>query len=416
MNNGPIVCNLVDRIFSKQEELEAWFTKQAAICPAPPYTSIDLRDSGFKVSPVDSNIFPAGFNNICTDDWSLAADAFTRVLRVKNIKPKRILIIPENNTTNLFYFNNLWALREILTLAGFDVSIGHLNPQLVANLPFGGTSFTAENGRTVVLERAFRQENLLRTERIDFNEADLILLNNDLSNGIPPELEGLAQSVMPHPQMGWHRRLKSEHLLHYKNLATEFAQIVGCDPWCISADFSSVDNINFDTSDGIDRLADGVDKLLQQISADYKQRNINYEPFVFIKHNSGTYGRSIMHVKSAAEVLSMNRREKNKMNVSKGGIHVSSVVLMEGIPTFLKENDQTAEPVIYLAGHEPIGGFLRINAKQGSEGNLNSPGAHFKPLCFANLFRNKSRESITLEKVYGALGRLSALANGREMQ
>jgi len=89
---------------------------------------------------------------------------------------------------------------------------------------------------------------------------------------------------------------------------------------------------------------------------------------------------------------------------------------MEGIPTDMKEDDETAEPVIYLAGSEPIGGFLRLNPNKDSEGNLNSPGAHFKPLCFANLFRSPNRDNVILEHLYGALGRLSTLANGREMQ
>jgi glutamate--cysteine ligase len=104
------------------------------------------------------------------------------------------------------------------------------------------------------------------------------------------------------------------------------------------------------------------------------------------------------------------------MNVSKGGVQVASVLVMEGIPTELKEDNQTAEPVIYLAGSDPIGGFLRMNPNRDEEGNLNSPGAHFKPLCFANLFRSPNRENVILEKLYGALGRLSTLANGREMQ
>lgn len=104
------------------------------------------------------------------------------------------------------------------------------------------------------------------------------------------------------------------------------------------------------------------------------------------------------------------------MNVGKGGVQVSSVIVMEGIPTDLKSDDQTAEPVIYLAGSEPVGGFLRLNPNRDAESNLNSPGAHFKTLCFANLFRSPNQEHVILERLYGALGRLSTLANGREMQ
>src|SRR3954464_13452873 len=113
-------CDLVSRIVAKQDVLEAWYSLQNRKAPAPPYTSIDLRDSGFKVSPVDSNIFPGGHNNICVDDWALAASTFEKVLTAQNQgrgKPERVLVVAENHTANAYYFENLWALKEILTLA-----------------------------------------------------------------------------------------------------------------------------------------------------------------------------------------------------------------------------------------------------------------------------------------------------------
>lgn len=411
-------CDLVNRIIARQDVLEDWYSLQNRKAPAPPYTSIDLRDSGFKVSPVDSNIFPAGFNNICPDDWNLAASTFERVLTHvnKDRRPQKILIVPENHTSNKFYFENLWALREILTLAKFEVVIGHMNPELQPNLPKGCTSVETATGRTIVLEKIQREGDLLQTERVRFAESDLLLLNNDLSNGVPQELEGLAQVLAPSPSLGWHRRAKSEHLRHYTELATEFAQILEIDPWLLTTRFAAVDGLDFDSGLGMDKLAATVDTVIEQIARDYKERGVDKEPHVFVKHNSGTYGRSILTARSGAELLSLNRREKNKMHVSKGGVQVHSVVVMEGIPTNLKEDEETAEPVIYLAGSEPIGGFLRLNPNKDEQGNLNSPGAHFKPLCFANLFRSPNRDNVILEHLYGALGRLSTLANGREMQ
>ncbi len=411
-------CDLVNRIIAKQDVLEAWYSLQNRKAPAPPYTSIDLRGSGFKVSPVDSNIFPAGFNNICVDDWSLAASTFERILTRTNgdRRPQRILVVPENHSSNLFYFENLWALREILTVAKFEVVLGHMNPELQPNLPLGCTQVKTATGRTIVLEKIHREGDLLQTERVRLEQGDLVLLNNDLSNGVPPELQGLAQTLAPAPALGWHRRVKSEHLRHYTDLATEFAAILEIDPWLITTRFAAVDGLDFDSGLGMEKLAASVDSVIAQISRDYQERGIDKRPMVFVKHNSGTYGRSILTAHSGQELLALNRREKNKMNISKGGVHVTSVVVMEGIPTDLKEDDQTAEPVIYLAGSDPIGGFLRLNPNKDAEGNLNSPGAHFKPLCFANLFRSPNRDNVILEHLYGALGRLSTLANGREMQ
>jgi glutamate--cysteine ligase len=418
-NAHELRCQLVEKIEKKAGPLEDWFRRQEQLSPPPPYTSIDLRDSGFKMSPVDSNIFPAGFNNICVDDWSLAGQMFHKALSRENHgkAPKRVMIVPENHTSNLHYFENLWALQQILTLSGFEVILGHQVPEWKPDLGKGCTSVKTANDRTLVMERIVREGNLLRTERSLLEESDLILLNNDLSQGVPPWLEGLKQIVTPQPSLGWYRRQKSQHLSHYSALAREFAEIIAVDPWIFTTHFAAVDQLDFDSGLGIDRLASTVDEIIGKIQTDYNKRNIKAEPHVFIKHNSGTYGRSIMTVRSGAELLQLNRREKNKMNVGKGGVHVNSVLVMEGIPTDLRsDQDETAEPVIYLAGADPVGGFLRVHAERDAWSNLNSPGARFKTLCFANLFRSPNRDNVVLERLYGSLARLSALANGREQR
>lgn len=381
----------------------------------PPYTSIDLRDSGFKAVPVDSNAFPGGFNNICADDWPVAAMQFARVLSEGGKKPKRVILIPENHTNNLYYFENIRALREILVLAGFDTTIGHLNPALPENYGPGLSTVTSQSGATLLFERLERKGDLFATKRTQFSADDLVLLNNDLSNGVPPELEGLAHRIMPSTSMGWFQRKKGTHLKFYCELATEVAKILEIDPFFITARFREVHDVDFDSGKRIDVVAKEVDEMIAQLRDDYASRELETEPFVYVKDNSGTYGRAIMPVKSGEELLTMNRREKNKMNVAKGGVHVDSVLLMEGIPTELSMDKESAEPVIYLAGHTPIGGFLRLNPNKDNRGNLNAPGAHFKTLCFANLFRNPSQQGVVLEKFYGMLGRLSSLANAKEM-
>ena len=60
---GPLHL-LEKKILDKQEEIEDWFALQWQLSPAPVYGSVDLRNSGFKLAPVDMNLFPAGFNNL----------------------------------------------------------------------------------------------------------------------------------------------------------------------------------------------------------------------------------------------------------------------------------------------------------------------------------------------------------------
>ena len=408
--------NITKRIYEKRAAVEEWLEMEEKKFPPLPYTSIDLRDSGFKVSPVDSNAFPAGFNNICKEDWEVAAKAFLEILTVKEKKAKRIIVIPENHTKNQAYFENLSALKEILTLSGFEIIFGHLNPAMKENSLKGITKIETSFSSPILLERIYRKEDYLFTEREKFEEEDLILLNNDLTNGIPKELLNIKHKIVPPTNMGWFQRKKGNYLKTYEGLAEKLASIIDIDPFQITALHDEIEDINFLTGKGIDRLASATDNLLRKIEENYKERNITSKPFVFIKHNSGTYGRSIMSVESGEEIYSMNRKKKDKMHTGKGGKKVHSLILMEGIPTNISEQGESAEPVIYLAGHKPIGGFLRLHSQKGSRENLNSPGSHFRTLCFANIFRYDTPMAAVLERFYGILGRLSSLANAQEME
>ena len=51
------------------------------------------------------------------------------------------------------------------------------------------------------------------------------------------------------------------------------------------------------------------------------------------------------------------------------------LILQEGIPSSLFEREGVSmEPVIYMVGSRPAGGFLRIHEKKDHRQNLNRPG------------------------------------------
>ena len=62
-NNGPLEL-IETRLLENQSQIETWFRRQWLHTPAPFYASVDLRNAGFKLAPVDTNLFPAGFNNL----------------------------------------------------------------------------------------------------------------------------------------------------------------------------------------------------------------------------------------------------------------------------------------------------------------------------------------------------------------
>src|SRR3546814_12144961 len=84
------------------------------------------------------------------------------------------------------------------------------------------------SGRQLLLEPVQRDGD--RVHVGDFYPCS-VLLNNDLSAGIPDILKGITQDVVPSPNVGWHMRQKSNHFGFYREVAREFAEIAGIAPW-----------------------------------------------------------------------------------------------------------------------------------------------------------------------------------------
>ena len=57
-----------EKILTHCDALVHWYENRLRDAYIPFYSSYDVRDASFKISNVDGNIFPAGFNNICQTD------------------------------------------------------------------------------------------------------------------------------------------------------------------------------------------------------------------------------------------------------------------------------------------------------------------------------------------------------------
>ena len=410
--SGPL--HHIEKIILNQiPVIEGWFRKRWQETPPPTTSSVDLRHAGFKLAPVDTNLFPAGFNNLNPDFLPLCLQAAQSVLMGLHPNCVRILLLPENHTRNPFYMESLNRLREMLSQAGFAVRIGSLDPDLQQT-----REVTLESGATLHIEPVIRQGSRLVLS--DFDPC-LLLLNNDLSAGVPDILRELEQPIQPPVQLGWASRLKSNHFKHFSNVALEFSKVVGIDPWLINPLFSAVDDVDFMSETGLDRVAEAVDKLLTQIQAQYTRYDIQEKPFVVVKSDNGTYGMGVMMVHDGKEVLHLNRKQRTKMSASKGSQTVSRVIVQEGVVSLETMPDgAVAEPVVYMFGQYVIGGFYRVHQGRGRYESLNAPGMHFEPLAFATAC-NTPREILGCEETpnrfytYGVIARLAALAAAREM-
>jgi glutamate--cysteine ligase len=408
---GPLLF-LERRILEAMPEIEHWFRLQWQAHRVPFYASVDLRNAGFKVAPVDTNLFPGGFNNLNRDFLPLCVHA--TMSAVEKICPdaRRFLIIPESHTRNLYYLANVAALAYILRHAGLEVRIGTLLPEVDRPLPID-----LPTGEEIVLEPLRREGDRLLLEGFD---PCAILLNNDLSGGVPPILEGVKQPIIPPLHAGWHVRRKSRHFAEYKEVAAEFARLIDIDPWLIDPYFETCGRIDFKSRTGEDCLAAKVTDMLERIRARYRENGIDAAPFVIIKADAGTYGMGIMTAKSPDDVRALNRKQRNKMAVVKEGLEVSEVLIQEGVYTFESINEAVAEPVVYMIDHYVVGGFYRVHTGRGKDENLNSPGMHFVPLSFeapCSLPETEARPDAPPNRfyTYGVIARLALLAAAREL-
>lgn len=411
---GPLLL-LEKQILTQEEKIEQWFREQWQLSPSPAYGSVDLRNSGFKLAPVDMNLFPAGFNNLTLNPAfiDLSIDAAKLVVKQAAADAQTILLIPENHTRNTFYWENVKALVTILTGAGFEVRVGSLLPDLIE-----ARDMPVTNG-------SIKLEPIVRVgDRITIKDfvPDLILLNNDLSDGIPDILKNLQQAIIPPAELGWSQRLKSNHFQHYADVCDEFAKLIEIDPWLIAPLFEQCGEIDFMRREGEECLVSHVESLLLRLEQKYAEYNIPQAPYIVIKADAGTYGMAVMMVRSADEIRNLNRKQRTHMSKSKGKQHVNGVIVQEGVYTFETWGDDNAvaEPVVYLWGERVVGGFYRVHKDRGIDENLNSPGMHFEPLAFVKSCHQPVHSAAPGEcqnrfYAYGVIARLSMLAAAREI-
>jgi glutamate--cysteine ligase len=409
--SGPLP-ELERTILDAAPAIEHWLRTQWQEHESPFYCSVDLRNSGFKIAPVDTNLFPGGFNNLNPDFQPLCVQAAMTALEKICPEARGAVLVPENHTRNQFYLENVATLAKLLRQAGMRVRIGTLMPEVTRP-----TDITLPNGGKLTLEPLERRGNRLVLG--DFDPC-VVLLNNDLSGGIPGILRNVEQAVLPPLHAGWAVRRKSNHFEAYRDVAEEFAGVLGIDPWLINPYFEQCGRIDFRERKGEECLEGYVAEILTDVRAKYREYSIDAEPFVIVKADAGTYGMGIMTVKDPSEVRGLNRKQRNKMAVVKEGLQVHDVIVQEGVYTFETVNDAVAEPVVYMIDHYVVGGFYRVHTSRGKDENLNAPGMQFAPLAFAAPCSSPDPDDPNCPPnrfyAYGVIARLALLAAAVELE
>ena len=411
---GPI-NELEQRVLDSMPAIERWFRLEWMEHTPPFYSSVDIRNAGFKLAPVDTNLYPGGWNNLTPEMLPLAVQAAMAAIEKICPEARNLLVIPENHTRNMFYLANVAQLQRIFYMAGLNVRIGSINPDIKEN-----TTIELHNGDHVTLEPVIRTKRRIGLK--DFDPCT-ILLNNDLSAGVPGILEDLhEQYLLPPLHAGWSVRRKSKHFECYEEVSKRFGKLLGIDPWLINPMFNQCGEVDFSDGSGMDCLQTNVDALLTKIKRKYKEYGIQEKPFVVVKADNGTYGMGIMTVRDVKDLDEINRKTRNKMSVIKDGQSLNEVIIQEGVITHERLNDAVAEPVVYMMDRYVVGGFYRIHAERGIDENLNAPGSSFVPLAFEQSAHTPQpgvkpgASAPNRFYMYGVIGRLAMLAASYELE
>lgn len=389
-------------IIENYDSICKWYKNKTDGLSLPIYSSYDIRDAGYKVTNVDANIYPAGFNNICPTDKESAPNAFKKFIHGHyGDSVQRILLITEEHTNNAFYWQNVTTLKNLLAAVGFQTLIA-IPKTLSAPLVV-----TNSIGETLEVHSADFNSDVIKK----FNP-QLIVSNNDFSEAYEEWSKTISLPMNPPRELGWYQRKKSSYFKFYNQLVKEFCEVAKVDPWLMQVETEVFDHFDMAEEQARKELAIRVDSMLERIQKKYNQLGIKDTPFVFVKNNAGTYGLAVIRVGGGQEVLDWNYKSRKKMKAAKGGRDVEQVIIQEGIPTVVKADDLTAEPVIYMVGCELVGGFLRTHQEKDATQSLNSPGAVYKRLCMSDL--DVDPKKAQLENVYGWSAKLGLLAIAHE--
>jgi glutamate--cysteine ligase len=90
--SGPLL-DLESKVLEATPTIERWFRLEWQEQTPPFYCSVDLRNAGFKLAPVDTNLFPGGFNNLSPQMLPLAVQAAMAAIEKICPEAKNLLLL-----------------------------------------------------------------------------------------------------------------------------------------------------------------------------------------------------------------------------------------------------------------------------------------------------------------------------------
>lgn len=368
--------------------------------------SVDFRTNPYKFVPVDVNLFPSGWNNLCPHTYSHVKSALRNWFRRKNLTPSRVIILAEPLDRNPHYVENLVTISRILGNLGIEVRVAILDERV----PREGVVWRGWKNEIKV--EGLSPESYPPATRSGF-QADWILSENDFTTEPPPWFHSVSFLTDNPPSWGWYRRRKHWFFELYHRYVPSLAEHLGLDPWHLTVQTRTVYGVDLSKGEGLEDLLKTTSELLEKIAEEYDTRGIMDRPYVVLKDNQGTFGRGVIAVYDIEDLKNHPRRFHKKLSLGKGSRPIRELIVQEGVPTGERVQGFPAELVGMTVGPEWIGGFYRFHEEKDPLQPLNAPGMKFLPLCPEG--ETSGICDPQREKVYSAMTRFVAWVTSQEI-
>ncbi len=409
---GPI-NELEQRILESMPVIERWFRLEWMEHTPPFYTAVDVRNAGFKLCPVATHLFPAGWHHLTPQMLPLAVQAAMAAIEKICPEARNLLIVPDNQLTE-GDFASLAQLSNVFRMAGLNVRFGSISPELNAPKTVQVPGFGP-----VSLEPAVRSKHRLGLS--DFDPCT-ILLNNDLVQGVPGILEELhEQYLLPPLHAGWDTRRMSRHFEVYEELAKRFGKQLGVDHWLLNPIVGTTGLIDIAKPSGAEALRAQIDGVLTRIRRKFKDYAVNEKPFVVVRSDNGRRQWEPFAVRDPKEVEAALAQRVAALAAAGQSTQVELLV-KEGLLTQERVNDDPAEPTVYLMDRYVVGGFYRVQTGRHRDDGLMPASAGYEPLAFAGgtqlpqLGAKPGASEPNRFYMYGVVARLAMLAAAYELE
>ncbi|HNU09838.1 MAG TPA: glutamate--cysteine ligase [Rubrivivax sp.] len=410
---GPI-NELEQRVLESMPAIERWFRLEWMEHTPTFYCSVDLRNAGYKLAPVNTDLFPQGFNHLTPQMLPLAVQAAMAAIEKICPEAKNLLLVPCEHCDSASYLEHLQCLVQIFTQAGLNVRLGSADPTLGAP-----QVLRAPDGAEIVVEPLERHRTRLGLKNFD---PCTILLNDDLRAGVPRVLQNLyEQYLLPPLHASWATRRKSRHFRSYEEVAKKFAKLLGMDPWLINPMLAHCGEVDAGSEQGLDCVRGHCESMLAKQRRKFKEYGIAERPFVVVKADAGGMGSGVLTVHDVRE-LDAARLQRALARPAGEAPAVSEVIIQEGVPTCERIGDAIAEPVVCTIDRYVVGGYYRVHAGRGVDESLDIPGSSYVPLAFAESHHLPARgakpgaSAPNRFYMYGVIARVAMLAAAYELE